>query len=489
MPMRAERNTKLPRPRLQAAREKRGLTREFLAIELNALAEARHRTANALGHPPTTTADSVQNWELGRSKPRPVWIELLCKFFDASPEDLDLREVDPVRAKAHGDEDAQDTAQEWHGILRKAPPKRSASAQASGIGLRINRWVLYFRGGLMILLLVIAACIQLLQMLLPAEIAVLPLADAHVAGWLFVRAETPGGPNTLETLDPRTGTLRFLWPTAQEFQQPTMSAQFSDYYGPDYSAATRTLAFVAMQPGGALSAWAGTIIFGSDGWPSLAGTPIHLFDLCRGCGGQMAWSPSGRWLLFQGPDGLYAYSMQTHIQHRITYYPKDAWPACSPDGQWLAYQGPHHGVLAVPSTDCLPNTDDFVNARYVNGFSYAWHPHWALDGTQLIFSSDADKPWILFKVNFSDLATSYDPNQQTPFKRAGASDCGTLTWAQRQQSQQSIIIFSCKAAHPTPLSYGCSLLIQPATASPAWQTIVSAGARLWDDVDWVPPPV
>jgi hypothetical protein len=93
----------------------------------------------------------------------------------------------------------------------------------------------------------------------------------------------------------------------------------------------------------------------------------------------------------------------------------------------------------------------------------------------------------LYKVAFSDMSSSYNPDQYIQYTRVGASTCGALTWARRQATGQEIMIMSCKDANPPAGTYGCSLLIQPAISRPDWQTTVSAGTTLWDDLNWVPP--
>lgn len=321
----------------------------------------------------------------------------------------------------------------------------------------------------------------------PVPVPSLALADADVGGWLFVRQKSSAGPNVLEVMDPRTAALRPLWPSVQELEHPTISAQYTDYYAPFYSPATHRLAFTAVSQSGVRSVWIATIAFGPDGWPAVEGQPAHLIDLCGPCSEEVAWSPSGRWLIYQGADGLYAVSPQTQAQQRLSSYAQDAWPACSPDGHWLAYQGSHHGIQVLPSADCLPVAGASSHARFVNGVAFGWHPRWSLDGKQLIFSSNVSNGWTLYEVNFADLAPAYDPNQSTPYTLAGAPGCGSLTWAQRQRSRQELIVFACKLAHPNPGTFGCSLLISPAANPASWKTTVSAGSHLWDDVEWVAP--
>jgi WD40-like Beta Propeller Repeat len=331
--------------------------------------------------------------------------------------------------------------------------------------------------------LLVPAALYLQQ---PARIPSVSLAAANVGGWIFMREKIPGGPNVLETLDPRTATLRPLWPNSQELQHPTISAQFSDYYAPFYSAATHQVAFTAVSLNGSRSLWVAGVTFDKDGWPAIEGQPTYMVDLCSSCNEQVAWSPSGSRFIYAGEDGLYVLSPQTRVQQRITSFPQDGWPACSPNGQHLAYQGAHHGIEVIPTVDCVPVANADAHTEYINGFAFAWHPRWSLDGKQLIFTSDITSNWILYQVKSADLSGTYNPDQSTPFTRVGASDCGSETWARRLQPQQEVVVFSCKAANPGPGTYGCSLLIRPASSPDSWETTVSAGTHLWDDVEWVP---
>lgn len=86
------------RPTLRRAREQRGWTLVKAAAELSSLAKKIHKEFDLPGDPGYRTADTFDNWERGKSRPSAFWVEVLCRLFGKTPEQLDLLEEDPVPA-------------------------------------------------------------------------------------------------------------------------------------------------------------------------------------------------------------------------------------------------------------------------------------------------------------------------------------------------------------------------------------------------------
>jgi DNA-binding transcriptional regulator YiaG len=78
--------TPCPNERLRAQRLRRGWSQEDVAENL-------HLLANKLGGELGVDGTMVSRWERGRRTPRPRYARLLCRLFDASPEELGLMEA------------------------------------------------------------------------------------------------------------------------------------------------------------------------------------------------------------------------------------------------------------------------------------------------------------------------------------------------------------------------------------------------------------
>lgn len=113
-----------------------------------------------------------------------------------------------------------------------------------------------------------------------------------------------------------------------------------------------------------------------------------------------AWSPDGRWLLYDGDPGLQRLSVEVGEQELAVGGRNLASPAWSPDGQWVVYQGWRHDhwelfIRPAWGGGEMPLTPASALAgRAPNSISPTFSP----DGEWILFASDRDGAWDLFVV-------------------------------------------------------------------------------------------
>jgi transcriptional regulator with XRE-family HTH domain len=320
----------------------------------------------------------------------------------------------------------------------------------------------------------------------PSQPPTVSLAQANVAGWIVARLWARGSLRAIGVIDPRTGEARPLWPTMAELDDPQASQGFTNFLGPTFAPATRQLAFIAYPASGPRLVMSVALQRGADGWPAVAGVPQVLFPLCAACQETLAWSPSGQWLLFTGSDGIYAFSMQTHLQQRLTWHAHDYWASCAPNGRWIAFQGPQLALVVLPSRDCLPLHTDLTGARYLNGVHYAWDPLWSPDSTTLTFVSNMRAGWRTYAVALAALAPDFSPAAASPYYPIGAAPCSDVAWARQATTNTPIFVLGCAFDPDTPQGRG-GIIIMPTTRAPAWHATIDGGVRSWEHLGWIAP--
>jgi Tol biopolymer transport system component len=316
------------------------------------------------------------------------------------------------------------------------------------------------------------------------------LALARVAGYVIAQQWSHDEPRVLAVIEPRSGAWRTLWPAGQvvngEWQPATPFAGYIWLTAPAYAPATRTLAFTARDSAGGASIWVAPIAFGADGWPVIAAPgPRKLVADCRPCD-TLAWSPSGQWLLFNGPAGLAALSPTSLQRQSVTATVGDQWPACAADGRWLAYQRRWGDLVALPARDCLPLANAWSQARYLEGFAPAWRPAWSPDGRWLAFVSALGGPWSVYVVAYDALARTPNIGARDTSYLESSGGCTDPVWARRDPPGGDVLLYGCDA--PTADNHHGSLLIVPAGPQPAWEAVLGSGIMNRDSLCWVPAP-
>ncbi len=113
-----------------------------------------------------------------------------------------------------------------------------------------------------------------------------------------------------------------------------------------------------------------------------------------------AWSPDGRWLLYDGDPGLQRLSVESGEQELAVGGRGLASPAWSPDGRWIVYQGWRHDhweIFVRPAWggDELSLTPaSALSGRAPHSISPAFSP----DGEWILFASNRGGDWNLYVV-------------------------------------------------------------------------------------------
>jgi hypothetical protein len=347
-----------------------------------------------------------------------------------------------------------------------------------------------------------------------ARVHTIRLADAGLAGFFLGVASGSGVPTALVATDARTGRQRLFWPDTAALQaraqasalQRLSLAQFRALEAPAYSEATRSVAFIAQGDDGAHSIWVGRVQVGSDGWLHIAGAgPREVRVGCQPCD-TLAWSPSGAWLLYDGATGLVAVSARDGTSQAITSEAHDRWPACSPDGRSLAYQDALDGITVLSAHDCLPAPG--AAARYLNGYTPAWHVSWSPDGRRMAFASkrsDTTGVYVAASDQLSDTQIAggdaaavlvsgqrcedpiWVPAQQTAVHMEAPTEAATEAF---MEARTDLVAYVC--ASPGAVDQFSALVVVPVPLAavsggqPAWQAVLQQRGATYYNMCWIP---
>lgn len=342
--------------------------------------------------------------------------------------------------------------------------------------------------------LAVALALLLLCMLaLPANSPVAPrdvsLATANVSGWFVARQWITGQPRILAVINPRSGEWHALWPADRyvggEWEPTLPLNSFIWLAAPAYAPATRHLAFLSTSVDHVTSIWLASIARQDNGWPAIAAPgPRQLLPDCGGCSA-LAWSPDGKWLLYDTAAGLMALDTLTRASQRITFESGDGWPACSPDGRWLAYQRAHADIVALPAADCLPLVAAWSSARYLEGFTPAWRPSWSPDGRWLAFNSALGGAWSVYTTAFDQLSLHPVSGERDAARRLSATGCADPIWTPARGGSDEAIAYTCDA--PTMEDHHAWMLEVGGMPRVAWQASTPLGVDTRDGLCWLPP--
>ena len=115
-----------------------------------------------------------------------------------------------------------------------------------------------------------------------------------------------------------------------------------------------------------------------------------------------AWSPDGRWLVFQTNDAsgadIYVIDAEGNNLRRLTSDPGfDGDPSWSPDGRHIAFLSSRSGwtdlyVMDLDGGNLHKMTDDMAREE---------HPVWSPDGTSIAFASHRSMNWDLYLLELA----------------------------------------------------------------------------------------
>ncbi len=411
---------------------------------------------------------------------------------------------------------------------RGAPPMRQASPPTGGLALRRSRAATWPGGRLSRQFGTLAGTLRVRRMpagwgwlALALALAVLasvaaswvtavsppawPLVRADLSGYLVAEQYSLHEQRALTVMDLRTAAWHQLWSpedAAADDGQQTPSANGQDNatavlaasmpYGspsdPVYAPATGLLALVWQSSGGN-SVWIVPLRTGPDGWPvaDAAGARELVADCTQSDCATLAWTPSGRWLLYDGANGLVAIDPATGETRQVTRLAGDGWPACSPDGRWLAYQRARNlfaDIAVLPTEDCLPTSGDGRSALYLEGYRPSWRPAWSPDGRALAFVSNIGGADRVYIAMLSALFPAPDGPETSAAVPVSPGGCRDPTWAPRTAGVGAVVIATCDA--PTPDNHHGTLLISPEGDPSAWQVRVGEGVGVRITPMWLP---
>lgn len=303
-----------------------------------------------------------------------------------------------------------------------------------------------------------------------------------IGGW-FVGVEQRGNSSVLVTIDPRTESRQQLLPiegaTVQIFGRAAALLASQSLIMPAYSPVARTLAMIALAPDGTRSIWLTPLSVSRASQPYVV--PPGPRQFVADCGPQcntLAWSSSGKWVIYNGTTGLIAVDSQTSEQSEITQGPHDAWPACSPDGHWLAYQhaveGPGYPVV-VPAEDCLPTPQALASLRLVNGYTSGWHPAWSADSQFLAFigspGGSGQQAWRVFVVALNQMPLADSGVEAAAARPLSPQGCSEPVWVTQARAPKNLVVYVCA---PTQ-----DLFVSPGESQPWWQVPLGPSGTVW----------
>ncbi|HEY7340375.1 MAG TPA: hypothetical protein VH591_05810 [Ktedonobacterales bacterium] len=350
----------------------------------------------------------------------------------------------------------------------------------------MRQWRLWVR--VVAVIAVLLAC--LITTGTPPFVSTLTWSGAGLSGWLIARQGIAREPPILVVVSLRSGAWRALWPPQNVVDGQSQVTQFlqgtNSITAPAFTARGNQIAFVAKDSNQVASIYMATLVIGADGWPTFAGLGPQRLMECK-CGA-MTWTPSGQWLLYNSPGGLMAVARDGSRTRTITNDGRDGWPACSPDGRYLAYQRDQHGIVAIPTTDCLPDAHSSGQMRFLNGYTPAWNPSWSPDGRSLSFVSNAAGHSAVYVVPFIGFADHLQYLVRDTAQAVSGFGCGNPIWAQRIASvginAPPAIVFACD--RPTSDDHHGTLGASSGLTVPRWSSSLSEGIMNRDSLCWIP---
>ncbi len=324
----------------------------------------------------------------------------------------------------------------------------------------------------------------------PPFVSTLTWRSAELSGWLIARQGIAREPPILAVVSLRSGDWRALWPPQSVIDGQTQVTQFlpgtNSVTAPAFTARGNQIAFVARDNNQVAAIYKATLVIGSDGWPTIAGTGPQRLVECN-CGA-VTWTPSGQWLLYNSPGGLMAVANDGTRTRTITTNGRDGWPACSPDGHYLAYQRDQHGIVVIPTMDCLPDAHSSEQMRFLNGYTPAWNPSWSPDGRSLSFVSNAAGHSAVYVVPFTSFADHLQYLVRDSAQVISNFGCGNPVWAQRIASVgisvPPAVVFGCD--RPTSDEHHGTLGVSSGLSIPRWSSSLSEGIMNRDSLCWIP---
>ena len=139
----------------------------------------------------------------------------------------------------------------------------------------------------------------------------------------------------------------------------------------------------------------------------ITGANLRRMASCEGNSfADLAWSPDGNWLAFNtkipesGAHQLTMYSLETGEHRAITSPPLSSWgdydPVFSDDGSKIAFtRALSEGVQDVFVVDLKSGTTQRVSSEHKNVYGVSWFA----DGRYLLFSSNKEGSYHIFKVS------------------------------------------------------------------------------------------
>ncbi len=324
----------------------------------------------------------------------------------------------------------------------------------------------------------------------PPFVSTLTWKGAGLSGWVIARQGIAREPPIFAVVSLQSGDWRALWPPQNVIDGETSISQplpgTNSLTAPVFTAVGNRIAYIAKDSNQVAAIYETTLVIDKDGWPAFAGTGPRMLAECS-CG-TLAWTPGGQWLIYNSPGGLMAVTNDGAHTRSLTTNGRDGWPACSPDGRYLAYQRDQHGIVAIPTTDCLPDARASQQMRFLNGYTPAWNPSWSPDGQTLSFVSNAAGHSAVYVVPFIGFVDHLQVLARDTAQKLSGFGCANAVWAQRSGyagiAGSPAIVFGCD--QPTPTDHHGTLGASSGPSWPRWSASLSEGIVNRDSLCWIP---
>ncbi len=310
-----------------------------------------------------------------------------------------------------------------------------------------------------------------------------------------IAVQRRGNRSVLVTVDPSTGDAVQLLPALTnvlDIGAGVENAEPQSLIMPAYSPARHALAYIGVDANGTRSLWMTSLEVTSVGLPQVSSAgPASVLPDCGAYCNTLTWSPSGRWLIYEGPSGLMAIDPTTQQQRTVTSGFHDAWPACAPDGTWLVYQ---HAVnvlgylVALPADDCLPIGSASAHAHLVGLAIVSWRPTWSHDGRYVAFVGESGGTRVFVVTRESFAGAPLDILQPAPQSVSMAGCAEPVSATSNESSAQNVLTYICSspsmqllmASSPESranwrISLGMDGVPGPALYNPVWVVSAATG--------------